>query len=81
MDKEEGFILSNKHRKAVFQEIAAGESSAKTIAKKHHLHQTMVENAVNDLQEIGLVTGDDTTLALSEQGVKVFADLKGSNAF
>ena len=80
MVKEEGFILSNKHPKAVFQEIAAGESSTKTIAKKHRLHHTMVENAVHDLQEVGLVTGNDNDLTLSEAGVKVFADLKSTEA-
>jgi hypothetical protein len=80
MDKEEGFILSNKHRKAVFQEIAAGASSAKTIGKKHHLHHTMVENAVRDLKEIGLITGSANELALTEHGIKVFADLKSADA-
>ena len=80
MDKEEGFILSNKHRKAVFQEIATGEISAKTIAKKHHLHHTMVENAVRDLREIELVTGHDNNLVLTSQGTKVFADLKSADA-
>ena len=40
----------------------------------------MVENAINDLQEIGLVTGHSTELALSEQGVKVFTDLKSADA-
>ena len=80
MDKEEGFILSNKHRKAVFQEIATGETSAKTIAKRHHLHHTMVENAINDLKEIKLITGHDNNLVLTSQGTKVFANLKSADA-
>lgn len=80
MDKEEGFILSNKHRKAVFQEIAAGETSARTIAKKHRLHPAMVENAVSDLRQENLITGDSDSLALTEQGKKAFAGLKSSDA-
>ena len=80
MDKEEGFILSNKHRKAVFQEIATGETSAKTIAKRHHLHHTMVENAINDLKETELITGHDNNLVLTSQGTKVFANLKSADA-
>lgn len=80
MDREEGFILANKHRKAVFQEIAAGETSAKSIAKKHRLHPTMVDHAIDDLKQEKLITGESTRLVLTEQGKKVFADLKSSDA-
>ena len=34
---EEGFIVSNKVRRAIFYEIASGEKSLMRIVKKHHL--------------------------------------------
>ena len=80
MDKEEGFILSNKFRKAVFVEVASGEKSASTIAKKHHLFPKMVENAVADLKSSHLIEDDGGELKLTDEGKKIFAKLKGSGA-
>jgi predicted transcriptional regulator len=80
MDKEEGFILSNKFRKAVFLEIAAGEKSVNKIAKKHRLFPKMVENAVTDLKKNGIVKDDEEGLGFTETGRKIFTKLKGSDA-
>ncbi|MEA2054331.1 MAG: hypothetical protein U9O96_04355 [Candidatus Thermoplasmatota archaeon] len=80
MDKEEGFILSNKFRKSVFLEIASGGNSINTIAKKQHLFPKMVENAVSDLKKNGIIKDDDGRLELTDMGKKIFAKLKGSNA-
>lgn len=75
----EGFILANKFRKAVFVEVATGEHSPKTIAKKHHLVPQMVDSAVADLKEKDILAEKDGTLALTEHGEKVFADMRGRN--
>ena len=37
---DEGFILSNKYRRAIFDEFAAGEVNIRRIAKKHRIIQT-----------------------------------------
>ncbi len=79
MDKEEGFILSNKFRKAVFLEVASGNRYVNTIAKKHHLFLKMAENAVIDLKENGIIK-DSEGLELTDMGKKIFTKLKGSNA-
>ena len=34
---DEGFILSNKFRKAVFAELVQGETDIEQIAKKHQI--------------------------------------------
>lgn len=73
----EGFILANKFRKAVFVEVATGERSPKVIAKKHHLVPQMVASAVGDLKEKDILAEEDGMLALTEQGEKVFADMRG----
>jgi len=78
MEKEEGFILSNKFRKAVFLEVAAGGKYVNEIAKKHHLFPKMVENAVADLKGNGIIK-DDGGLELTDTGKKIFTKLKGSD--
>jgi len=76
MDKEEGFILSNKFRKAVFLEVASGARRINEIAKKHHLFPKMVENAVADLKENGIIADGSDGLELTDMGKKIFTRLK-----
>jgi predicted transcriptional regulator len=80
MDKEEGFILSNKFRKAVFLEVASGARRINEIAKKHHLFPKMVENAVADLKENGIIKEGGEGLELTDMGKKIFSKLRGSDA-
>jgi len=35
---DEGYILSNKYRRAIFDELASGESDIRRIAKKTSYH-------------------------------------------
>jgi len=34
---DEGFILSNKYRRSIFDELASGETDINRIAKKHRI--------------------------------------------
>ncbi|MGC9308371.1 MAG: hypothetical protein ACP5FL_06295 [Thermoplasmatota archaeon] len=76
----EGFILANKFRKAVFVEVATGEQSPRVIAKKHHLVPQMVDNAVGDLKEKDILVEKNGKLVLTEQGEKVYADMRSRDA-
>jgi len=73
----EGFILSNKMRKAVFIEIASGEKRIDRIAKKQHLIERAVKNAVEELIQHGIVEKDGEEYKLSEEGAKLYARMKG----
>jgi len=73
----EGFILSNKMRKAVFIEIASGEKRIDRIAKKQHLIERAVKNAVEELLQHGIVEKDGEEYKLSEEGAKLYARMKG----
>ena len=48
MTMNEGFILSNKYRRAIFDELAAGETNIQRIAKKHRIIQTVAQRVVDD---------------------------------
>ncbi|KAA0014814.1 transcriptional regulator [Thermoplasmatales archaeon ex4484_30] len=77
---EEGFIISNKIRKAVFIEISSGEKSLTRIAKKHHLIEHVVESAAKELEEHGIIEEKNGGYELTEMGKKLFGKLKGSGA-
>ncbi len=74
----EGFILSNKIRLAVFTEIASGESRIDRIAKKNHLIEKAALQAAEELAEHGLVEKKDEGYELTEEGRKIYAKMKGS---
>ena len=80
MSDIEGFILSNKFRKAVFLEISSGEDSLSRIAKKHHLLLQRVEKVAKDMVDRELIREENGNFRFTGKGEKIFAKLKGSNA-
>lgn len=72
----EGFIISNKIRKAVFSEIASGEHSIDKIAKKHHLLPKLVEHAVTELMEGHLIEKHNGGYRLTDHGQKILIKIK-----
>ena len=46
---DEGFILSNKFRRAVFAELVSGETDIERIAKKHHIIRNVAVRIADDL--------------------------------
>jgi predicted transcriptional regulator len=68
---EEGFIVSNKIRRAVFREIQTGEKDINQITKKCHLVRRAVEKATDELIEQGLIKKRRNKLALTEKGEKI----------
>ncbi|GEM_PF-562449 len=72
----EGFIISNKIRKAVFSEIASGEHSIDKIAKKHHLLPKLVERAVTEITEGKLIEKHRKGYRLTDHGKKILIKIK-----
>ncbi len=77
---DEGFILSNKFRKAILIELASGEKKIKRIAKKHHLIERMVERAMKEIEEEKITREENGNYFLTDRGKKVLADLKAKEA-
>jgi predicted transcriptional regulator len=75
---DEGFIVSNKVRKALFSEIAAGETSLSRIIKKHHLIKGAATTAATELVEHGLVEKKDNSYRLTERGTNVYGKLRAT---
>lgn len=72
----EGFILENKNRKAVFQELASGETDPERIAKKHHLIERVVDQVLDDLVDEELVEQDGGGYELTDEGESLARELK-----
>ena len=76
MPINDAFVESDKFRRAVFTEIAAGETDPDRIAKKHHLIKPAVKRAVADLEEHDLIQAVDGGYELTEDGERYAADRK-----
>ncbi|UCD14681.1 MAG: hypothetical protein JSW60_04470 [Thermoplasmatales archaeon] len=71
MPMDEGFILSNKYRRAIFNEFAVGETNIRRIAKKHRIILTVAQRVVNDFIKGGIVEKKDNAYAFTKKGEKL----------
>ncbi len=76
--EEEGFVISNKIRKALFIEIASGETSLNRIIRKHRLIEQAARRAAEELKEHGIIEEGEEGYRLTELGAKIYGKLKGS---
>lgn len=75
----EGFVVSDKNRRAVFVEVWSGETDIDRIVKKHRLIPQAATRALKELEEQGIVARShhkDGGVHLSEEGKRLAADLK-----
>ena len=73
---DEGFILSNKYRRAIFDEFIAGETNINRIAKKHRIIRIVAQRTVTEFIQGGLVEKkDEHNIILTKKGQKLAATL------
>lgn len=73
---DEGFILSNKYRKSIFNEIAEGETNIKRIAKKLRIVNRVVLNIAEEFIMQGILIKKEGKYYLTEDGKKLFKIIK-----
>jgi predicted transcriptional regulator len=71
MTIDEGFILSNKYRRAIFEEIASGEKNIYRIAKKHRIIKTIAQRVVDSFVEEGIVEKHGNNYVFTKEGLKL----------
>jgi predicted transcriptional regulator len=71
MTIDEGFILSNKYRRAIFEEIYSGENSIQRIAKKHRIIKTVAQRVVDSFVEVGIVEKKGNLYFFTKEGEKL----------
>ena len=68
---DEGYILSNKYRRAIFDEFASGEINIQRIAKKHRIFQTIVQRVVDDFIKGDILEKQGNSYILTKKGKKL----------
>ena len=72
---DEGYILSNKFRKIIFDGLASGDTNIERIAKKHHIIKNVAIKVVEDFKIGGLVEKKGNKYILTKEGKKIAANI------
>lgn len=73
---DEGYILSNKIRKAVFEGLASGETDIGIVAKKHHIILRVAIKIADELTSGGLLEKKGNKYILTKEGKKIASIIK-----
>jgi len=71
MTIDEGFILSNKYRRAIFDGLVAGERDIQRIAKKHHIIQLVAQRVIDEFVKGGIVEKKGNSYVFTKEGEKL----------
>ena len=71
------YVLKDKFRLAVIEDLSNSEESVERIAKKNHLPAPAVERAVRELLAEGIIGGPSSQLYLTDKGKEMLAEIKG----
>ena len=71
MTIDEGFILSNKYRRAIFEGLASGEKNIYSIAKKHRIIKTVAQRVIDSFVEGGIVEKKGNNYVFTKEGEKL----------
>jgi predicted transcriptional regulator len=71
------FVLKDKFRLAVIEDLSGGEQSIERITKKNHLPAPAVDRAVRELMAEDIVGGPGSSLYLTDKGKEMLARIKG----
>jgi predicted transcriptional regulator len=74
---DEGFILSNKYRKIIFDGLASGETRPEIIIKKHRIIRTVAYKILEEFLEQGVVEKKGGRYILTKEGEKLAAVIRG----
>ena len=74
---DEGFILSNKFRRTIFDGLASGETNIVRIAKKHRIIQNVAIKVANDFISGGILEKKGNRYILTKEGEKIAANIRG----
>jgi predicted transcriptional regulator len=68
---DEGFILANKFRRVIFDELVAGENDIKRIAKKNRLIPRVAQRIIDEFVTGGIVEKKGNLYQFTDEGKKL----------
>lgn len=74
---DEGFILSNKFRRTIFDRLASGETDINLIAKKHRIILSVAKKVADDFISGGILEKKGNKYHLTKEGEKLAAIIRG----
>ncbi len=73
---DEGFIISNKFRRVIFDGFASGETDINNIAKKHRIIKNIAIRITTEFINGGLIEKKENKYLLTEKGKKIANNIK-----
>lgn len=74
---DEGYILSNKFRRAIFDGFASGESNIDRIAKKYRIIHSVAIRIADDFINGGILEKKGKRYVLTNEGKKLAENIRG----
>jgi len=74
---DEGYILSNKFRRAIFDGLMSGVTDIDRIAKKHRIIKSVARKIADDFIKGGLLEKKGNRYLLTKEGEKIADNIKG----
>ena len=68
---DEGFILANKFRRVIFDELVAGETDIRRITKKNRLIPRVAQRIIDEFIAGGVVEKKGNTYVFTDEGKKL----------
>jgi predicted transcriptional regulator len=68
---DEGYILANKFRRVIFDELVAGESDLRRIAKKNRIIPRVAQRTMDEFVAGGIVEKQGNRYVFTEEGKKL----------
>ena len=68
---DEGFILANKFRRVIFDELVAGETNITRIAKKNRIIPRVAQRIIDEFITGGIVEKKGNTYVFTADGKKL----------
>jgi len=73
---DEGYILSNKYRKIIFDAFASGETDIEGIAKKHRIIRAVAQRILREFLDTGILEQNGNTYRFTPAGEKLVTTMK-----
>ncbi len=67
---DEGFILANKFRRVIFDELIAGETDLGRIAKKNHIIPRVAQRIIDEFVYGGIIEKKGNAYVFTDEGKK-----------
>jgi predicted transcriptional regulator len=68
---DEGFILSNRFRRIIFDELVSGENDIRRIAKKNRMIPSVAQRVIDEFVSGGIVEKKGTMYMFTDEGKKL----------